>query len=79
MAFYRMYFIGQSGRIRGVMRLECDEEEEVRRRAAESIGAYAVELWRGLRLVASFGRRIGGERQTARMERLGQPIGPMRT
>jgi len=53
MAFYRIYWIGDDGRIKRGEDTECASDAEAQRVALERIGSYAaIEVWEAGRRVA---------------------------
>jgi hypothetical protein len=54
MTGYRLYFLGEDGRIFKAATKECDSDSKAREWACQQDARHALELWSGARVVASF-------------------------
>lgn len=54
MTGYRLYFIGEDGRIFKAAEVECESDSEAREWACRQDKLHALELWSGPRVIASF-------------------------
>jgi len=54
MTGYRLYFIGEDGRIFKAAETECENDSAAREWATRQDQRHALELWTGARVVASF-------------------------
>jgi hypothetical protein len=51
MANYRVYVVGSDGHFIDVVALECGDDAEATKRAAQLVDGHDVELWQGARKV----------------------------
>jgi len=54
MTGYRLYFLGEDGRIFKAAEKECDNDSKAREWACQQDQQHALELWSGARVIASF-------------------------
>jgi len=54
MTEYRLYFLGEDGRIFKAAEVECENDSEAREWACLQDQQHALELWSGARVIASF-------------------------
>lgn len=54
MTGYRLYFLGEDGRIFKAAEKECESDAKARDWASRQDPRHALELWCGARVIASF-------------------------
>jgi hypothetical protein len=57
MANYRVYVVGSDGHFIDVVALECGDDAEATKRAAQLVDGHDVELWQGARKVVTLPRK----------------------
>lgn len=58
---YRLYFLGEDGRVFKAAEFECESDSKAREWASQQDRYHALELWTGARLMASFPRHESRE------------------
>jgi hypothetical protein len=51
---YRAYLIGRDGHILHRVEMLCDDDEAAKERALLLVDGHTIELWQGMRMVATF-------------------------
>jgi hypothetical protein len=54
---YRAYLIGRDGHILHRVEMLCDDDEAAKERVLLLVDGHTIELWQGMRMVATFPTR----------------------